>query len=148
MDFFDKLKSKKINVSRTEDFGHDLRQKWEAAFASHLSPKEKRRIFLHDKGGASGYLWHLFSYEKRKCEKEELAELAFDKQYKDTCLIFFQHSDEVWIVEDSSDLKARDLLMADGEYADLYVIDRDFKWTFVVTHEQGWIGPFFGRKGE
>ncbi|MGV2941893.1 DUF4275 family protein [Mesobacillus sp. LC4] len=148
MDFFDKLKSKKIQISKTEDFGYDVRQKWEAEFASHLSPKEKRQIFLHDKGGASGFLWHLFSYEKRKCEKEEEAELAFDKQYKDTCLIFFQHSDEVWKVNDSSDLRATELLMTDGEYADLYIVDLDFNWTFVVTHEQGWIGPFFCRKGE
>ncbi|WLR57370.1 DUF4275 family protein [Mesobacillus subterraneus] len=148
MDFFGKLKSKRIQVSKTEDFGNDLRQKWESAFASQLSPKEKRQIFLHDKGGASGFLWHLFSYEKRKCEKEEQAELAFDNQYKDTCLIFFQHSDEVWKVKDASDLTAKDLLMTDGEYADLYIVDRDFRWTFVVTHEQGWIGPFFCRKGE
>ncbi|WP_226674964.1 DUF4275 family protein [Mesobacillus jeotgali] len=148
MDFFDRLKSKKIQVSKTEDFGYDLRLKWEAAFASHLSPKEKTQIFLHDKGGASGYLWHLFSYEKRKCEKEEQAEPAFEKQYKDTCLIFFQHSDEVWMVKDASDLKAKDLLMTDGEYADLYIVDRDYKWTFVVTHEKGWIGPFFCRRGK
>ncbi|MEW8971584.1 MAG: DUF4275 family protein [Mesobacillus sp.] len=148
MDFFDKLKSKKIQVSKTEEFGYDLRQQWEAVFASHLSPKEKRQISFHDKGGASGFLWHLFSYEKRKCEKEEQAERAFDKHFKDTCLIFFQHSDEVWMVEEASDLKAKDLLMTYAEYADLYVVDREYKWTFVVTHEQGWIGPFFCRTEE
>lgn len=89
MDFFDKLKSKKIQLRKIEHLGCDLRKQWEAAFASHLSPKEKRQIFLYDKGGVSGFLWHLFSYDKRKCEKEEQAELAFDKQYKGNCLISF-----------------------------------------------------------
>lgn len=148
MDFFHKLKSNKIQVSQTDDYGYSLRKKWEETFAAHLSPLEKKQIYLHSDSGASGFLWHVFSYEKRVCEKEEQAELAFDKQYKDMCLIFFQHTDEVWLVEGASDLKAKDLLLADGEYADLYVVDREFKWTFVVTHEQGWIGPFFCRKGE
>jgi hypothetical protein len=42
MDFFHKLKSKKIQVSKTDDFGYDLRKKWEGKFASHLSPSEKK----------------------------------------------------------------------------------------------------------
>jgi hypothetical protein len=39
-----------------------------------LKSFEKREIYLHSHSGASGYLWHVFSYEKRKCEKEEQAE--------------------------------------------------------------------------
>lgn len=146
MKFYHKLKSKKIQVSKIDDFGYDLRKQWEAAFASHLSPLEKKQIYLDSDSGVSGFLWHVFSYEKRDCENEEQAERAFNKQYKDTCLIFFQDCDEVWLVDSASDLKARDLLLADGEYADLYVVDREFKWTFVVTHERGLIGPFFCRK--
>jgi hypothetical protein len=146
MDFFYKLKCKKLQVSKTDDFGYDLRKKWEEEFASHLSSSEKREIYLHSYSGASGYLWHVFSYEKRQCEKEEQAELAFDQQYKDSCQIFFQHSDDVLLVEAASELKAKDLLLADGEYADLYVVDQEFEWTYVVTHERGWIGPFFCRK--
>ena len=143
MDFFHKLKSRKVLVSKTNDYGYHLRKKWEEAFASHLSPLEKKQINLHSYSGASGFLWHVFSYEKRKCEKEEQADLAFEKQYKGTCLIFFQHSDDVLLVEEAYDLKAKDLLLSDGEYADLYVVDQEFSWTYVVTHERGWIGPFF-----
>ncbi len=148
MDFFHKLKSKKIQISKTEDYGNDLRKKWEEAFASHLSPLEKKQIHLHTDSGSSGFLWHVFSYEKRVCKVEEQAELAFDRHFKDTCLIFFQHAEEVFLVEDASDLKAIDLLSADGEYADLYFVDREFNWTFVVTHEHGWIGPFFCKRGD
>jgi hypothetical protein len=143
MDFFHKLKSKKIQVSKTKEYGNDLRKKWEEAFVSHLGPMEKKQIHLHTVSGSSGFLWHVFSYEKRVCEKEEQAVLAFNQQYKNTCLIFFQHADEVFLVEEASDLKAEDLLLADGEHADLYIVDREFKWTFVVTHEHGWFGPFF-----
>ena len=146
MDFYYKLKSKKILVRKTDDYGYHLRMQWEEVFASHLSPMEKKQIYLHSYSGASGYLWHVFSYEKRKCDKEEQADLAFKKQYKDTCLIFFQHSDDVFQVERAFDLKAADLLLADGEYADLHVVDQEFTWTYVVTHERGWIGPFFCKK--
>jgi hypothetical protein len=146
MDLYHKLKSKKILVNKTDDYGYHLRKKWEESFAQHLSPVEKKQIHLHSYSGASGFLWHVFSYEKRKCDKEEQAELAFEKQYKDTCLIFFQHSDDVLLVEEAYDLKAKDLLLSDGEYADLYVVDQEFSWTYVVTHERGWIGPFFCKK--
>lgn len=48
MDFFHKLKSKKLQVSKTDDFGYDLRKKWEENFASHLNPTEKgRSTFIH-----------------------------------------------------------------------------------------------------
>ncbi|RSD28606.1 DUF4275 family protein [Mesobacillus subterraneus] len=146
MEFVHKLASKKIKVSSSDASGDQLRKKWEEVFAAHLTALEKRQIHLHNYKGANGYLWHLFSYEKRDCKKEEDADLAFDKQYKNTCLIFFQHSDEVLLVEEASDLKAKDLILAEGEYADLYIVDQEFKWTYIVTHERGWIGPFFCRR--
>jgi hypothetical protein len=28
---------------------------------------------------------------------------------------------------------------------DIYVVDKKFNWTYVVTHETGWCGPYFNR---
>ncbi|WP_257391818.1 DUF4275 family protein [Mesobacillus jeotgali] len=158
MDFFHKLRSIKNQVSKTENFGYDMRKQWETVFASHLTSMEKKEIYLHADSGASGYLWHVFSYGKRPCEKGNRAELGFDKQYKDTCLIFFQHSDDVWLVEDASDLKAKHLLLAEGEYTDLYVVarilngllplpmNRDGLVRFFAENESGWGIEMFLRK--
>ena len=31
---------------------------------------------------------------------------------------------------------------------DVYVVGRDFQWTYVHTHEDGWMGPYFCRLGQ
>ena len=31
----------------------------------------------------------------------------------------------------------------DQEDGDLYVVDENFRWTYVHTHEDGWCGPYF-----
>jgi hypothetical protein len=32
------------------------------------------------------------------------------------------------------------------EEYDIYVVDREFNWTFVKTHETEWCGPYFSRR--
>ena len=29
---------------------------------------------------------------------------------------------------------------------DIYIVDKDFTWTFVKIHEHRWYGPYFARK--
>ncbi|SCM11283.1 Uncharacterized protein BCRIVMBC120_05479 [Bacillus wiedmannii] len=29
---------------------------------------------------------------------------------------------------------------------DIYIVDKEFTWTFVKTHEHRWYGPYFARK--
>ena len=29
---------------------------------------------------------------------------------------------------------------------DIYIVDKDFTWTFVKTHEHRWCGPYFTKK--
>ncbi|GAB6155492.1 hypothetical protein JCM17380_42430 [Desulfosporosinus burensis] len=35
------------------------------------------------------------------------------------------------------------IFITDFETADIYITDKGFNWTFVQTHEDGWLGPYF-----
>lgn len=142
MDLVTTLKSKKAKVIEIHRWGTYLRKVWEDKFANHLSMDEKKSIHLHDKGGASGFLWHIFSYEKRACFLEDQANIAFNSETKQTCYVFYQHSDDAFILENCQRLTSDDF----ANEADVYIVDKDFNWTYVRTHETGWCGPYFSRR--
>ncbi|WP_430234929.1 DUF4275 family protein [Priestia endophytica] len=61
---------------------------------------------------------------------------------KDICYIFYQHSDHALIVKAASRITADDLI----DETDIYVVNKDFNWTYVKTYETEWCGPYFSRK--
>ncbi|KGR76903.1 DUF4275 family protein [Ureibacillus sinduriensis] len=142
MELVDSLRSKKVKVIEIHKWGVYLRKQWEENFANHLSNKEKKSIYLLDEDGFSGYLWHVFSYERRKCLKEEQADLAFNKERKESCYIFYQHLDDAVILENASALNVSDF----RDEEDIFVVDKEFNWTYVRTHETGYCGPYFSWK--
>jgi len=38
--------------------------------------------------------------------------------------------------------------LTDETNIDMYIVDKQFRWTFVITHETGWCGPYFSPKGK
>jgi hypothetical protein len=142
MQIVDVLKNKQLKVKEIPKWGPYLRKQWEINFADHLSHEEKKAISLYDDDGACGFLWHLFSYEKKEALKNELAEEAFNNELKGNCYVFYQHSDYALILEYATYFTANDLL----KEKDIYVVDKEFNWTYVKTHETGWLGPYFSRK--
>ena len=136
------LKKKKIKVIEIPKWGTYLRKKWEDEFVSHLNEAEKKAIYLYDEDGACGYLWHVFSYEKRVRLQEEQADTALNREHKKSCFVFYQHSDDALILENARALRAEDF----EDEEDVYVVDKEFNWTYVRTHETGWCGPYFSRK--
>ena len=84
----------------------------------------------------------MFSYRKRQCLTGEEAEQAFNNENKKSCYIFYQHINDVLILENADGFNANDLM----EESDVYVVDKDFNWTYVKTHEDGWLGPYFSRR--
>ncbi|MFZ5966939.1 MAG: DUF4275 family protein [Bacillota bacterium] len=141
MEIIDMLKSKGVKVTEIPKWGTFLRKQWEDNFANHLSHREKEAIYLYDVDGVCGYLWHLFSYEKRDCLKGEEAEQAFNDEQKNACYIFYQDTDDALILEEAAAFNTNDLL----NESDVYVVDKEFSWTYVKTHEVGWCGPYFSR---
>ncbi|WIV12740.1 DUF4275 family protein [Proteiniborus sp. MB09-C3] len=142
MDIVNILQSKKIDVTKIPKWGAFLRKQWEDNFANHLTIKHKKDIYLWNDNGFCGYLWHLFSYEKKACLQGKEAEKAFDNERKNGCYIFWQHTDYVLILENSEVLNSNDL---EDEY-DIYVVNKEFNWTYVKTHETLLCGPYFSRK--
>lgn len=148
MDLYNKLKLKKVRVREIPKWGAYLRKVWEDNFVSHLSKDEKEAIYLFDaKNGACGFLWHVFSHDKRTCLEKKLADKAFNHVDKRSCFIFYQHSDHAYMIENAHSLTANDLQLEGGIYEkDIYVVDKAFNWTYVITHEMGLLGPYFARK--
>ncbi|MEH7123932.1 DUF4275 family protein [Bacillus sp. JJ1503] len=136
------LQKKRVKVTKIPKWGTYLRNQWEENFASHLSEDEKGKIHLHDKGKSSGFLWHIFSYETKECLKEEQANEAFNQLQKQACYVFHQHSNDAIIIENVSKITAEDF----ENEQDIYVVDKEFAWTYVNTHEKGLCGPYFSWK--
>ena len=136
------LKNKKIKITEIPRWGTFLRKQWEDNFANHLSIEEKKNIYFWNHSGFCGYLWHLFSYEKKDCLQGQTAEKAFNNEHKNSCYVFWQHTDYALILESADILNSNDLK---NEY-DIYVVDKGFNWTYVKTHETSLCGPYFSRK--
>lgn len=139
MDLVQKLLNKNIRVTELQAWGAYLRFQWEYSFAGGLSAAEKAGVYLHDSDGACGYLWHLFSWKKAECLEGDSADAAFSWAEKAGCYLFYQHCDKALILDDAFALQTCDLL---GE-EDVYITDRQFRWTYVRTHETGLCGPYF-----
>ncbi len=144
MQVVEALKNKKVKVIEIPKWGTYLRKMWEENFADHMSNEEKKAIYLYDNDGACGYLWHLFSYEKRPCLIGEEADKAFNCEEKKACYVFYQHSDYAMIVEGADMVNASDFM----DESDIYITDKEFNWTYVKTHETGWCGPYFSSKNK
>lgn len=143
MNIVDLQKNKNVRVIEVPRWGVYLRKRWEDHFANHLRYEEKKLIYLLNNRGACGYLWHLFSYGKKECLKEAQAIQAFHYEVKNICYVFYQHGDDAFILENASGVTFKDLLNEE----DVYVVDRDFNWTFVKTHES-MCGPYFSRNDQ
>ncbi|WP_316569602.1 DUF4275 family protein [Neobacillus sp. YIM B06451] len=142
MDIVDLLKNKTIKVRELPKWGAYLRKEWETQFANHLSDEEKSAIYLFNHGGYCGYLW--LSYKKKDCLEAEKAEEAFNNELKNECYVFYQRSDYALQLENARTLSTSDLFHETD--IDMYIVDKQFRWTFVITHETGWCGPYFSRR--
>jgi Domain of unknown function (DUF4275) len=79
-----------------------------------------------------------------KCLEKEEAMKAFLNQKKAKCTIFYQFNDDAYLIENANTLSIKDLpyVRENMDYNDLYVMDWNGKWTFMMTHEPE-CGPFF-----
>lgn len=141
MNLYTKLLKIDRHVRILSGWSSYLHSQWEEAFASHLSEAEKKDIYLKDVGYFTGYLWHIFSFQKRDHLSGQEAIQAFDSQAKTRCFVFYQHSKDAYLIENASGLHVNDL----KDEEDIYIVDTDFTWTFVITHETDSCGPYFAK---
>lgn len=138
------LIDKKVNFQVLDNL-EEIKNKWIEVFAGHLT--ERERI---DAIGMNGYLWHVFSYDKRDYLEGNDAKKAFDKLRKRGYYVFFEdhiyddydlskYENKAFEVFDWNKAKAKDF---NKEY-DIYIVDKYFTWTYVNTHERDLCGPYF-----
>lgn len=73
----------------------------------------------------------------------EAARQAFDALDYDTAYIFREGISYAGV---TAKVTAAQLKQAQKRSSfDVYVVGRDFRWTYVHTHEDGWMGPYFCR---
>lgn len=135
LQFIVTLEDNGIIATMEKGKGQELRDKWARLFARGLDISARMEIHMEQ------HLWHLFSYEKLPCLMNEQAEEAFHAQEKQDCYIFYQGREQVLFVANGAELTA-ELLRKEQ---DVYVVDRDFTWTYVNTHESD-LGPYFYKR--
>lgn len=112
-----------------------IREAWEDNFVGDVETKD----IYYDQ-----FLWHVFSYERLQALKLEEADEALSNVTKDSLYVFV-NSDDQYGREIGFELTGADLFDLEilACYSDVYVCDTLYTWTYVSTHEDGWIGPFY-----
>nr|WP_286208004.1 DUF4275 family protein [Clostridium caldaquaticum] len=110
-----------------------LRKKWLEEFAKDV---DTSGIYIE------AFLWHVFSNERLKALQGEEAKEKFKASSKKNVYMFLNEGYFAYYLENADKLLLEDIRF----YKDIYVVDEDFTWTFVSTHEDGWYGPYFYMK--
>ena len=92
------------------------------------------------------YIWHVFSYDLISDEKllmGDEARNAFDQADKSACICcdMFGNSG---VREGLSGCDSSKMI--EEHFTELYVVAKDYSWTYSKTHENGSCGPYFYRK--
>ena len=121
-----------------------IKNNWLYAFARDVD-----KAFIEGYVTAScNYLWHIFSFEKVECLKDDEARTAFDALAYEKAIRFQDgYGGKITGVREIGKITAASL---DKEHKhgaqDIYIVAEDFSWTYVKTHENGWCGPYFCRR--
>ncbi|MBP3953079.1 DUF4275 family protein [Bacillus suaedae] len=130
------LGNKGVEFIKLEGKGDELREQWAEVFANHLTESLKSKIFFKD------YYWHVFSYKKLSALEKQYAVDTFNKLRTSPIYIFAQREEDAFWIEDVKQVKAQDI-EGIGEFIDdIYIVDQDFSWNYVYTHEE-YCGPYF-----
>ena len=111
---------------------------WLAAFGSEVDKK-----MIRDHVTAAGnYLWHLFSWCGVPCLKGDAAKKAFDTlSYTEAIRFCGGFGGSVKKPTTVGKLSAKEL--DDDPEGDIYIVAKDYSWTYVRTHEKDMCGPYF-----
>ena len=114
----------------------DLRERWLDTFAADVSEEDLGKHVLV--GG--GYLWHIFSYNLVPCLSGDDACKALAELPDTECYRFYKE----YPPQDQPRIKAISMAEVSSLPDDLdwYLVDKDFAWTYVHTHEED-CGPYF-----
>lgn len=122
-------------MTRTE-----FAEKWLHTFVPDLTKKQYQDAYLY----IEQYLWHAFSYEvipKEKVLSGDMARRAYQHVKKNNAIVIDMWNDDETseITHEQMDTKELDCI------SEFYVVDKNWKWTYVSTHENDFmgLGPYF-----
>ena len=127
-------------VKYNEMSEEELIKKWLIVFGRNVDKK-----LIEDHVTSHGnHLWHLFTWGEVPCLQGDDAKAAFDDLQYEEAIRFYDgyanHIEKVCVINKVS-AKSVDKDKA----SDVYIVAKDFSWTYVRTHEEGWCGPYFCR---
>lgn len=116
----------------------EIVRRWLASFGKDLAP-----LTIEERATSRGnHLWHLFSYDLVPHLEGDEARDAFDQEDYTEAICF--HDGSCNHIEDASEIEklyAEDIDDDDGY--DIYIVAKDFSWTYVRTHHGDYCGPYF-----
>lgn len=119
----------------------ELIKKWLKVFGKNV---DKKLIEEHVTSYGN-LLWHLFTWGEVPCLQGDDARKAFDELQYEEAIRFYDgyagHIEKVSVIEKIT-AKAVDKDKA----SDVYIVAKDFSWTYVRTHEIGLCGPYFCKR--
>ena len=119
----------------------ELMKKWISVFGEGV---DKNLIEEHVTSYGN-HLWHLFTWGEVTCLKGENARKAFDElQYEEAIRFYDGYAGHIEAASLIGKITAK---AVDKDYeSDVYIVAKDFSWTYVRTHEIGLCGPYFCKK--
>lgn len=127
-----------------ESFPTDIRRvrdRWMDAFAGEVSEADLGQHVLS--GG--NFLWHIFSWKLVPCAEGDAARRALEAVRQEDCFLFYHEYPPKGASRIRPITKTEALALPEPESldgADWYLVDKDFTWTYVHTHEAD-CGPYF-----
>ena len=114
--------------------------KWMENFAGDVSKEDIEKYVV----STGNYIWHIFSWElleKNQYLIGNKAKKAYNKIDKTGAIYMDWFNDEPPkdLIPDLNTAKALD------DYTEVYVVGKNFEWTYIKTHE-GMCGPYFMKR--
>ena len=120
---------------------NEFYDKWLNVFAANISQEDREKYIV----SYGNYIWHAFSWElldKNVYLVGDAAREAYDRIDKSGA-VYLRWFDDEQTAELSEDLRTAQALEALHE---VYVVSRDFSWTYIKTHERDLCGPYFMKR--
>ena len=121
----------------------EIINRWLFTFGSGVSEE----IMINNVLASCNLMWHIFTWGNAPCATDDEARKAFDDITYDKAIFFnggYSANDKPSIkdVKIIDKISSADLESLMKGLDDFYIVDINFQWTYVHTHES-MIGPFF-----
>ena len=114
----------------------ELIEKWLSVFGKGVNKK----MIVDHVTSYGNFLWHLFTWGNVACIEGDEARNAFDAlDYKEAIRFYDGYSKRIEGISIINKISAK--TVDNDEKSDVYIVAKDFSWTYVRTHESD-LGPY------